>query len=641
MRAEYQTGDDSPLPRMSLADMERVAVAIADSRDRPLHLLINPDGTKVEDGFALSINEAVRSRRPFMIHARPDVVVLDHDDPTRPGLLDEFADEFLGEHRPVICASGQPGRQHLFVFDPDPHNRNWIMREAAEFGVGDCQLGRWIRPPGSPHLPDRRSVLTNCTPDEAVEWLEAPHVQCSLGHRASRALYFGEPSPTGRDQTRSSVVMTATLGMVNAGYTHDEMWQSLMRHLGGLSLREDPQGNKLDESLSRRRWEKHTLATAMTRIQASPLIADQNDALTTIRGARAWWRVHNWKGISGANDRAVLGAILDVAENETRVFGIGLSNRQAAEKAGIGTRTTARNSLNRLKAVGIINRIPREQAHVSDSYSGPAAHRYAIKVPTFANDEERRAWNEGVQNLKRSPVNQSDPGGCEYPTGSVASVSTLNHDAFRRGALGKSKQKLVDRLSNTEPRTAKELATLLGYTTPATVRKHLNELAEHGLANKVGKGWIAISADLDQIAVKLGTAGKGEAQRIKYVAEREANIRKLAERHSKASAFVARMIDDSEGGSVGQREIRAMYVGKWCPQRPSEPVRDHVLIEEIQHQFPKAVFVEHTGSMPAGDGMPPLPFETSWGTWFGIRLKSWNGSLPKPIETIKLGQMPI
>jgi hypothetical protein len=98
---------------------------------------------------------------------------------------------------------------------------------------------------------------------------------------------------------------------------------------------------------------------------------------------------------------------------------------------------------------------------------------------------------------------------------------TTTHDVWRwaRG-LGKCKLRVWEQLTS-EERTTREIAHALGLK-PRGVRKHLSDLAAHGLAVRGARfSWKRGPASLDEVALELGVAGEGARQRQRHAVERE------------------------------------------------------------------------------------------------------------------------
>lgn len=602
-----------------------LAEAIRDGDWRPQYLRLGDDGrSKIQDGWAASVSEAAQSGRSFMVKARRDIVVIDNDTDVDGGVtVWEFLEEFPSyeELLPVVSSSGGEGRWHLLVRIEDPAEREGFIRDAKGFGFLDVQAGRWIRPPMAPHPAGGSSTLVKMEPSFAVAALrDTRELPRRLGARVKVALYLGPSGFTSRDA--SSVLMTITLGMVATGWTDERtMFDTLRRYPGGASLqRRIENGWSVETAFEW--WQQHTLTKARKRVALSPTIREKSDAWPTLGGLKEWAGVHQWRGIGGATDRLVLEHLLRLAIGHGRVHGIGASVRQVAEAIGVSHPTVGR-SLHRLQDLGVLQRNAREDTQNLNGYEGPLANRYSIKVPPFANEVEAEAWHRGTQDTASLwNMNQSDPGGVCEATGSTTIISSA-HDAFRHGALSKTKY-LVLTLLDGEPKTARQIANLLGKDKDASLQTlygHLRVLTELGLANKVEQGWVVGTLDLDAIAEQRGTAGKGEHQRAEHEASRSRAVKAHKKKHRQlltSEEFADRFIvPATDGRMVSDSEVRGVYL-RWLrtlkgrgPRR-TKSWQGIDPWDEIQARWPQAYrfYVGNTGM------------------WSGIRLVSPR-NLPK------------
>jgi hypothetical protein len=107
-------------------------------------------------------------------------------------------------------------------------------------------------------------------------------------------------------------------------------------------------------------------------------------------------------------------------------------------------------------------------------------------------------------------------------------VAVTNHDAWHpRGGLGHQTARtylaLLDGADDLD-----QLAAATGYTRTVT-RRHVQRLAEVGLAEITGGRIEPGRVHLDAVAARLGTAGAGAARRARHVADREIHAWWLAE----------------------------------------------------------------------------------------------------------------
>lgn len=129
--------------------------ALLDIRRRFARALVRPGGNACllnADNTAdrwVPIEEAVRSGRPFFIEGASDLLIVDCDDRDRAPLVHGLADSCrtLG-FVPVVVASGQLGRLHLFARVPDEAAHARLTEQAHASGLDVRQS---IRPPLCPH----------------------------------------------------------------------------------------------------------------------------------------------------------------------------------------------------------------------------------------------------------------------------------------------------------------------------------------------------------------------------------------------------------------------------------------------------------------------------------------------------------
>jgi hypothetical protein len=87
------------------------------------------------------LEEAVRSRRPFAIKVRDDVLAVDSDKPElRPKLVDLAAALRRDGLRPVVLRSGRRGHAHLWCQIAEPALLADYKRRAADLGFEDRML---------------------------------------------------------------------------------------------------------------------------------------------------------------------------------------------------------------------------------------------------------------------------------------------------------------------------------------------------------------------------------------------------------------------------------------------------------------------------------------------------------------------
>lgn len=575
MESSYPSPADAGSPE----DRLRLAKGIADPTQRAQYI----DEANQACGWA-SIEEAAHSGRSYMVKAREDILVLDHDDDDL--LVESFIEEYCSDFDWVICWSGMNQHQHGYIVVDDPAEREGLAKSAKDFRIADVQYGRWIRPPLAPHrLGKTCSTLKDINVEEAADRLHRAPRSLGLGRKATNALL--RPAPETKDGTkrdRSHELWSATVGMVNQGYDPDLMWRLLLDHPGGDSLRARMDERGWSEAKTRMWWERHVLPAARERVRLRPTVKDPAEALRIIYGARGWMEARRWKGTGGAHRKAVLIVLLDLAEELRRVHDLGISVREIAERAGMGHAATATRNLKRLKEIGIIQFVPRGERYEGE-HQGPTANRYTITLPEDMTPTEKEAWERGMEAAPTAVVQQSESGGVSL---NVAVPTLLSHDAFRPGSLSKNKFHVWEWLSFDTPLTTKQIASQLQYKKPDGVRGHLKALEMMGLAIKTDNGWLRLQGDLDAIAEFNGTVGKGERQCLRHAQERHENLKKFD--GDNVTKFLVRHTRFDPQSVLSFTDIRSEY-WKFCQHQHvgKDPKSDRQFADAIQHRYPKVV----------------------------------------------------
>lgn len=207
-----------------------------------------------------------------------------------------------------------------------------------------------------------------------------------------------------------------------------------------------------------------------------------------------------WTGRTGLTDRATYLAHLHIAGKIGKAV-YGASVRELAEYAGLA-KDTVSHANQRLVQKGLLR---REKAHT-------------LKLSaTWQLDST--IW-EGSQDA--SLGHSLTVGKCrECPK------LAISHDAFRwrRGkAIGQAWQVL---LASDLPLSCEQLANQTGRG-KRTIRRALNWMKQHGLAEQVEDAWVGVAtANLDEIAQKIGTAGKATKQKLRHALERRQHNQRL------------------------------------------------------------------------------------------------------------------
>jgi DNA-binding transcriptional ArsR family regulator len=330
--------------------------------------------------------------------------------------------------------------------------------------------------------------------------------ECLLIHGDTEGFYDGDGS-----RLVGAIIMDA----VNNGCNPEGIFQKLSepQNKGGFSCFRR-------KRLNRRRWFDGDWRRAERKVAYRPKLAGRQEAVYQARTLREEADKLLWRGTSGASDRAVYDALLEIGEKLAKLLDVGVSVRQLGERAGVG-RETASKSLKRLRARGLI----------SQSFPGHG------KVPARWNLLPRLRSVADNQPTSASVVGPDCPGG-------------FASDCWRWRGLGKSKFK-VWRLLSSEPVTTKDLADALGVGS-RSVQQHLARLREVGLVTRLDGGWVKGPDTPEQVGEWLSTAGAGVRQKERHRIEREAyseQTRKFAIRENTPPLIV-----DPETGEIYARD---------------------------------------------------------------------------------------
>jgi hypothetical protein len=465
--------------------VEQFALAVA--KEGTDALLIGPDNKSIG---RTSIHQAAKRCLCFAVELADDIIGVDADTPKaahyiRNVLVDELESRAI---RLVIQNSGTPGHLHLFAVIADNQLKAQVESAARLHG---CRAGQPLRPPLSPHRRWLRvSLVTPETPAEALKAL-APRPPAPGGKRKTtfsarifRQLRSGDPE--GAYRSRSEMIQGFALAAVNARLP--EAW------LVKVLLDPHNRGGEKIQQLARKQGEREAqryVAMVYRKAQSyaatHPSFGGRPEVIAEIE-RRVDSACERWTGRSGATDRAILEAHLNIARR-CGSLEHGASVREVAVLAGINSISTVSSAHGRLERDQYLRRV--EKANHG------AAARYVVGLP---------------KSRSRTIVPMGALGDC--------SGRELGADVFRwGGGLGKSAARVYSALLIGG--TTEELAGRLGSTVSA-VRKQLRRLATVGLGARDMLGhWGRTPADLDDVARHLGVAGEGDRQRARYQYERE------------------------------------------------------------------------------------------------------------------------
>ncbi len=315
-----------------------------------------------------------------------------------------------------------------------------------------------------------------------------------LSQRIARLLRYGDPR--GRYHgDRSRVLEAIVLGAVNRNWPPDRIYRALLdpRSQGGVKLRE-----KLEQEGEReaRRYFDVLYQKALEKWRECP--PTHKTAKRTrrfIRRLRALIERSAWPGTSGATAYSVLLAHVEIAKAVgSRIYTA--SVRQVAERAGVHHRTVMRAHRRLCEAGWLRCGQPGE---------GRKATRWTLHRP------------EGASRLRRALMKQKK----RSQDGAAAGYSTLDADAFRWGALGKSTGRVFQAVERLGPASIRVLSRTTSLK-PRQVRYHLRKLVIRKLVRPRGRRFERGDADLAQVAALLRTLGAGAVQHARNEQERRA-----------------------------------------------------------------------------------------------------------------------
>jgi hypothetical protein len=371
----------------------RCALAIAKPRGKALLISASNNG----NGW-ISIDDAITREAAFAVDVANDILAVDGDRPEHATAVHQLVDALRNAgYRPVLAASGQPGRFHVFARIAHAEERKGFAIRAKNLGF---DVRRSIRPPLAPHrLGLRPQLLDPSDPDAALEALQEkrgllfPHthrlrVQSdkagsdpsrsqvlqrihhagSLSAHMQRLLEQGDG--TGRYPSRSEVIQALALAAVNARWPFDRFFRALLipQHAGGEKVQElvTERGIRHARLYAHRCWRR-----AEARAAASPVFRDRQGALAVITMIERDADECAWPGTAGGSNRAVLQAHLELARKLGSLT-YGASDRLITERAGV-TFPTANKSHKRLSAHGWLARVELGR--------GPRASTWRLCLP--------------------------------------------------------------------------------------------------------------------------------------------------------------------------------------------------------------------------------------------------------------------
>jgi hypothetical protein len=199
-----------------------------------------------------SIKDAFRDGRAFFIDVAPDVLALDADREHLCRKTQRIADELAKfGYRPILVASGQPNRVHLFCVVRDRVLLARMEAKAKDLGI---DVRACIRPALSPHrLGFTPKLLSHSSPGAALKSIEEGRQGKVLSERTHDLLDIGLPQGMRSEQTQS-----ICNGYLRARRTFDEFFEDLWNSSAGERLDDEieKRGLKHGRRWLRRSWDK-------------------------------------------------------------------------------------------------------------------------------------------------------------------------------------------------------------------------------------------------------------------------------------------------------------------------------------------------------------------------------------------------
>ena len=287
-----------------------------------------------------TIEEAITSRRSFMVRPRDDLLVLDGDDSDSIDRLLRLVEKLrnLGLH-PVVTASGTVGHGHLILVVRDDDLLTELRRAGRAEGFDVRGGPSMLRPPGAPHhhpgvAPSR--VIYPSNESDALSALERPWEQ--FGHLSgpmSGLLRYGDMKgryrkPDGSYPDRSAVVQAIATGAHNKGWTADALLYVFMDmyNVGGEKVRE----------ITKSRGEAAARTYVERALRKAAQLPPPNEGPTSIRRMLGTTRhaalTSPFAGRGGPTEFAVLLVHLGVAQRAGRLY-YDLNVRDVALRSGV------------------------------------------------------------------------------------------------------------------------------------------------------------------------------------------------------------------------------------------------------------------------------------------------------------------
>ena len=446
---------------------------------------------------------------------RVQAAFIDCDDKNHPGTF-ETAQEWLadlgympGEY-PVIRTASGIGR-HIYVTWAGglPGNSRKL---AKDFGAGEFRYGPGafvVAPP---------SVLSDGGKYEQIAGDLRQMPRLSL-HDVLPILGIQDTTPKAQKPriSRKAIALLHGAGIENYS-SRSEAEQSLLISFANVDLsfvqvlkyfdKFPVMGKyaelKIEDMANAERWLQHSYSEAIQWVKDHP----DSKARQTIQALMEWAESRPWPGRTGANDKAALIAVAQIAHKAGKLE-IASACRDVAVIAKIG-RTAAANALHRLI-------VKHDLLELIEEWKADSANKYRLKVEFLA----KLGHSPSTPNVRK----------CH---------SFASHDAFRKGkgrdGLGKSAGQVWQMLQENQFLTVDELTkgTGRGKRTVEAALERMKQIIDRKtgevfqmVASDDGETWHALPVDLDAVAVVVGTAGATEKQTRLHEKERAGHKKAL------------------------------------------------------------------------------------------------------------------
>lgn len=301
-------------------------------------------------------------------------------------------------------------------------------------------------------------------------------------------------------KSKSEAEQALIVSLVNVGFGFADVLDLFNRHPCAGKYAE----LKAENPKNAERWLQHSFNEA-----AQWATTHESPARQTAQAAIAWAESRAWPGRTGAVDRLLFLAHLQIAYRAGRLTWAAAC-RDLAERAGI-SHMTATRATHRLCNIGLLE--------VDTPATVDCATLYRLgheldKLLHFLTKGDFRKCNS----------------------------LSINHDAFRFGGLGKATGEIYAALQES-PATVNELAEKTGRRAK-TVKRALERMAkltdpltgeylpmvasDDPQSANSGKIYHTLPVDFDRVAHALGTAGAGQRQKELHAKERRVHARNLS-----------------------------------------------------------------------------------------------------------------